>query len=190
MNRPGKIWCLFLLLAIIVILCQCSSYAGKSLLTFFFDGVPDEESAKIISSDTSALFADTTGIKMDIEEMKAPLMVIHYPYKERECSACHDRSSLGSMVEPEPGLCYQCHEDLGGVHNYLHGPVAGGYCTACHHPHQAKSEKLLRFTGRELCFHCHNASDVFRNEMHQGLGEMVCVDCHNPHGGEDKYIFN
>lgn len=114
---------------------------------------------------------------------------IHYPYAEKECVACHDEQSLGRMTEPEPGLCYICHEDLSGIYAYLHGPVAGGYCSSCHNPHSSEHESLLRFSGDQLCFHCHTEEDVYRNEMHSDLDGMACTDCHNAHGGEDKYIF-
>ena len=93
------------------------------------------------------------------------------------------------MIEPQPGLCYICHEDLAEQYNYLHGPVTGGYCSACHNPHKSEHEKLLRYTGEALCYYCHEAESVLQNEMHEGLDGMLCTDCHNPHGGEDKYIF-
>ena len=89
------------------------------------------------------------------------------------------------MLEPEPALCYMCHEDLTSVYPVLHGPVGGGYCTACHDPHSSKAGSLLRFNGRDLCLYCHVEKEVLKNEIHEGLEEMACSDCHNPHGGED-----
>ncbi len=115
---------------------------------------------------------------------------IHYPYAERECAACHDEQSLGSMTEPQPGLCYICHEDLTANYTYLHGPVAGGYCTSCHDPHSSKNEKLLRYQGDELCFHCHKKESVYRNEMHEGLDGMACTDCHNRPRGRRQIYFS
>jgi predicted CXXCH cytochrome family protein len=114
---------------------------------------------------------------------------LHYPFGEGECKSCHNEQSLGSMLASQPGLCYLCHQDLGDQYNYLHGPVAGGYCTACHDPHRSTKEKLLRFTGDELCLYCHRAESVLKSETHEGLEGMLCTDCHNPHGGEDNYIF-
>lgn len=189
MNRPGKIWFGVLMTAGMLLLGQCSPYAGKSVLHLFFDGVPEADSTDAGNIDPEEVPADSTGYAEAVTASSVPERLIHYPYEERECAACHNEQSLGSMVEPQPGLCYICHEDLAGRYNYLHGPVAGGYCTSCHDPHMSENEKLLRITGEELCFHCHEAESVLRNEMHEGLEGMLCTDCHNPHGGEDKYIF-
>ncbi|MEA3462326.1 MAG: cytochrome c3 family protein [Bacteroidota bacterium] len=136
-------------------------------------GIPEDST--LVSEDEIALL-DTEGS-------------LHYPFGEGECASCHNEHSLGSMIEPQPALCYICHEDLAEQYNYLHGPVAGGYCSACHDPHRSTNEKLLRYSGEELCFYCHKAESVRNNEMHQDLEGMLCTDCHNPHGGEDKYIF-
>ena len=173
----------------VLLMSQCSPHAGKSMLHFFFDGVPESDGAALSDSkppgprpDTSALTFETLAALEREENM-------HYPYGEKECAMCHDERSLGDMVEPMPGRCYLCHEDLAGSFNYLHGPVAGGYCTACHDPHRSENDHLLRFTGMDLCFYCHRQSGVLKNEMHQDLEGMKCLDCHNAHGGDDKYIF-
>ena len=189
MNRPGNIWVGVLLAAGLFLLSQCSP-SGKSLLTFFFDGVPEPDSTEVTVPGSEAVPADSANLAMDDSAPGSPMVFVHYPYGERECAACHDQRSLGTMVEPQPGLCYSCHEDLGTRYQYLHGPVAGGYCTSCHDPHRSGKEKLLKFTGDQLCFHCHKPESVYKNEMHMDLEGMVCVDCHNPHGGEDKYIFH
>jgi len=188
MNRAGKIWLGFLLMAGIILLSQCSPYAGKSLLTFFFDGVPEADSTEAVNRESETFYADSANQSTGDPVPEAPITFVHYPYEERECAACHDQNSLGTMVEPQPGLCYTCHEDLSTRYTTLHGPVAGGYCTSCHDPHMSEKEKLLRYTGEQLCFHCHKSESVYRNEMHQDLEGMTCTDCHNPHGGEDRYI--
>lgn len=189
MKRAGKIWLGFLVITLIILLSQCSPYAGKNLLTFFFDGVPVADSTGAESPVPGILPEDSSSIDSGAPSAGTAALVVHYPYGEKECAACHDQQSLGTMVETQPGLCYTCHEDLTTRYNYLHGPVAGGYCTSCHDPHEAEGGKLLRFTGDKLCFHCHREESVYRNEMHEGLEGMGCTDCHNPHGGEDKYIF-
>lgn len=190
MNRASIIWLGILLLGSIILLGQCSPYAGKSLLTFFFDGVPDSDSTEVKDLVLEDASMDSANQFSESAMSEDPLVFVHYPYGERECASCHDSNSLGTMVEPQPGLCYICHEDLSTRYTTLHGPVAGGYCTSCHDPHRSESEKLLRFTGDQLCFHCHEAESVSKNEIHQDLEGMGCTDCHNPHGGEDKYIFH
>ena len=177
-----------MLLAAGFLLTHCTQRAGKSLLTIFFDGVPGADSSGMASGVIVNEPVDSLPISIGAPDQTRTAMVVHYPYQERECGACHNQNSLGEMVEPEPGLCYLCHEDLATVYKTLHGPVASGYCTSCHDPHMAQKEHLLRYTGKELCFYCHRSSSVLQNEMHQDLDDMTCTDCHNPHGGDDRYI--
>jgi predicted CXXCH cytochrome family protein len=188
MTHPGKIWFGILVATGGLFLTQCSPNAGKSLLNLFFDGVPESDTVLTARAEPGNLQTDSSGYQETIVALAEPEHFLHYPYEERDCGACHDQQSLGNLVEPQPGLCYTCHEDFSSRYNYLHGPVAGGYCTACHDPHTSSSNTLLRQTGDQLCFHCHNRESVLRIEMHEGLEGMLCTDCHNPHGGEDKYI--
>jgi predicted CXXCH cytochrome family protein len=168
---------------------QCSRHTGNSLLTFFFDGVPEVDSTALAFQDTTSVPGDSITQALGLPNSGSPGMLVHYPYEERECAACHDPNSLGSMLEPQPDLCYMCHEDFSRSYTYLHGPVAGGYCTSCHNPHLSEKEHLLRFTGEKLCYHCHRKERVLKSEMHADLDGMECIDCHNAHGGEDNYIF-
>ena len=168
---------------------QCSRHTGRSLLTFLFDGVPEEDSTSLTFQENLSVPDDSILQAHGLTDTSSQGMLVHYPYGERECAACHDPNSLGNMLEPQPDLCYLCHEDFSMSYNYLHGPVAGGYCTSCHNPHLSEKEHLLRLTGDKLCYHCHRKERVLKNDMHSDLGGMECGDCHNPHGGEDNYIF-
>jgi predicted CXXCH cytochrome family protein len=179
----------FIMVITVFMVGQCSPYAGHKMLTFFFDGVPEEDSITSQDSENEGLMIDSTSLATGLSVPDPEVPVLHYPYGERDCAACHDPNSMESMTEPQPGLCYTCHTDLSTQFQYLHGPAAGGYCTACHDPHQSESEKLLRFTGERLCFYCHKAESVYKNEMHRDLDGMLCTECHHPHGGEDRYIF-
>lgn len=189
MKQTVKIPTVVLTMLALVLFSQCSPKASKSLLHFFFDGVPQSDSTSLVSMESEGMPADS------LKRSEGPLAMaessgsLHYPFGEGECASCHNEQSLGNMLEPQPGLCYICHVDLAEQYNYLHGPVAGGYCTACHDPHRSTKEKLLRYTGDDLCFYCHRAESVLSNDTHEGLEGMLCTDCHNPHGGEDKYIF-
>jgi len=184
-NIHGRI----ILLAGLLCFVQCSPRAGKRVLTFLFDGVPAADSSAAHVRDPGVIPVDSAG-QQAVEIIPVqPEQFVHYPYQEKECAACHQAQSPGMLVEPQPGLCYTCHEDLGDRYHTLHGPVAGGYCTSCHDPHRSDGEKLLRFSGDQLCFYCHRSEDVYRNEMHMDLDGMACTDCHNPHGGEDRFLF-
>ncbi|MEN8155447.1 MAG: cytochrome c3 family protein, partial [Bacteroidota bacterium] len=87
-------------------------------------------------------------------EVLALTLFIHHPYREKECALCHNQNRMGSLKEPQPGLCYQCHENFGNKYHFEHGPAAGGHCTECHDPHKSKEEKLLVQTGTDLCLNC------------------------------------
>ncbi|MEZ5072907.1 MAG: cytochrome c3 family protein [Bacteroidales bacterium] len=169
----------------------CSPQTGRHVLSFFFDGVPEPDGP----ADSSGTVTEADGWTVE-PKVAAPVEILsfdsvpvrlHYPFEERECDACHDPGSLGDMTEPEPGMCYLCHEDLSTRFAMLHGPAAGGYCTVCHHPHEAREDHLLRFDPGDLCHHCHEEREVGANAIHEDLEGMMCMDCHHPHGGEDKF---
>lgn len=167
-----------------IIIYGCSKDISYKTLTFFFDGVPDTNSVKI-KEDTLNLTSDavTAG-----DLLKAPETnrVVHPPFKDKDCSICHYE---GTFTLPQPKLCYQCHDDFATKYPFLHGPVAGGYCTACHHPHMGEKKLLLR-EGQDLCLHCHDRERVLKNESHDGIENTNCTECHNPHGGQERTMFN
>ena len=187
-KSSGTAGLLVVVAGILVTLYQCAPGTGRSLLTVFFDGVPEEDSLVAGAAPDTLALEPAAGQASPGTAEAGPSLVVHYPYAERECGSCHDPGSLGRMLEPQPELCYMCHEELGSVYPVLHGPVGGGYCTACHDPHSSPGPALLRITGQELCFYCHAEEDVLKNEVHGDLDGMACTDCHNPHGGEDQFI--
>jgi len=94
------------------------------------------------------------------------------------------------MIEDEPALCYNCHEDFSLSLPYLHGPVSGGFCTECHSPHMSENKMLLVRKGQQLCLYCHDTASLKEAGNHENLGEMDCAECHKPHGGDDRFMFN
>lgn len=161
---------------------SCNPNKNYQTLSFFFDGVPNPT----LNSDLNDTTKTETesfkirNLKMDKETEK----YIHKGYKKNECGCCHDVDHAYRLIERQPKLCYKCHENFKNQYKYLHGPVAAGYCTACHHPHQSSNEKILVIEIEKLCIHCHEPGDVSQNPTHKNLGNVNCISCHNSHGGE------
>ena len=157
-------------------------------MSFFFDGVSEPDKEEITTANDSLSQSDSMGIIEIAERVLEPQFISHTPYKEKECAGCHDQNTIGRLLQPLPGLCYQCHDDMNETYGFLHGPVGSGNCTQCHSPHLSKLEKLLLRSGQELCLYCHNSARVFKNEKHKDIGDANCTKCHNPHGGENRAI--
>jgi predicted CXXCH cytochrome family protein len=171
-------------------LASCSPKVGKNVLTFFFDGVPVRDT---LNNSTGT--ENNNAGNVPEEFRSTPIVenkdyIIHYPYQEKECFSCHDENSKSELILPQPDLCYTCHDDFSKKFKYVHGPVAGGYCTSCHNAHMSKEKKLLIRSGQPLCLYCHESKSVFKNETHKDIADTECTLCHNPHGGENKFILN
>ena len=160
----------------------CNPNKNYQTLSFFFDGVPNPAQNQN-STDTTKMETESfkvRNLKMDKETEK----FIHKGYKKNECDCCHDVDHAYRLIERQPKLCYRCHTDFKEEYKYLHGPVAAGYCTACHHPHQSSHENILIVEIEKLCIHCHETGDVSRNPSHKDMGKVNCISCHSSHGGE------
>ena len=80
---------------------------------------------------------------------------VHAPVAEGDCLVCHgttDQPHPGAgsivLVEEEPGLCFQCHENPAAGMAYLHSAVEEG-CTGCHSQHQGGGGKAARAIRRQ-----------------------------------------
>lgn len=177
-----------LVIIILINLSSCSTTHGYKTLSFFFDGVPNPEKQNTIQSKDTLRVKDTTNVAQNLMSAVISKMHFHPPYKDQECSNCHDPDRMGQFTKPIPELCYQCHDDFSAKYKVLHGPVGGGQCVMCHSPHQSINEKLLLRTGQALCLYCHNPEQVMASEEHRDIKDTGCTDCHNPHGGNDKFI--
>jgi predicted CXXCH cytochrome family protein len=160
------------------------------MLTFFFDGVPVHDSIDSDSSIVGSVDNSNSDVFRANPIMTKADYVVHYPYQEKECLSCHDENSKSELIAKQPDLCYMCHDDFSKIYKYLHGPVAAGYCTACHNPHMSKEQKLLTRSGQQVCLYCHETKDIFKNENHKDIAEAECTICHNPHGGGNKFLLN
>jgi DmsE family decaheme c-type cytochrome len=107
-----------------------------------------------------------------------------------QCSDCHNPhgsfaptwrvSQNPRMVDQALGneeACLRCHSDKRGPFLYEHPSVRFEGCEACHFPHGAMNQRLLRrpvvFT---LCLQCHNGAGGFGN---RNAGETRLSSAHN-----------
>lgn len=177
---------MILMMAPIFFIFGCSN----KTMSFFFDGVPQLSDSLFLASLDSIQKSDSTDKNETAVNVIKSRFKLHAPYQEKSCNSCHDENSMGLFVEPQPELCYQCHEDFADTYKILHGPVEGGECTSCHSPHMSENEKILLRTGQKLCFYCHDEQDVLSFENHEDIEDTNCIECHNPHGGDDENLLN
>ncbi len=182
LNR--KIAALLIGLAFLISACSSSNY---DILSFFFDGVPNPNKQEIEIKNNNL---DSSKVKMreDILKSANSKLVFHGPYRAKLCSDCHNVDQGFKLIKKQPKLCYQCHDNFQKEAKFIHGPVAAGYCTKCHHPHRSKNKNLLLETGQKLCFKCHTENDIKADEDHPDIEGENCVDCHDPHGNDEQYF--
>lgn len=80
---------------------------------------------------------------------KGQATVVHGPYEQGSCDACHARADAS---DPGPATaaretCLACHDEFAGKAPVRLGkgkshPLTGE-CTGCHNPHNSKKRKLL-----------------------------------------------
>ncbi len=121
---------------------------------------------------------------------------VHLPFTEGRCVDCHALPASNDpfrLKQPMARLCGDCHEDA--VTASLESPfphVSGGGadCGACHNPHSADGDALLRGEQEELCVSCHDPGGA--SSGHEGRflshGEMACTGCHAPHGAGEPVL--
>lgn len=196
----------------------CSTEARHQVLTFFFTGVPapgEEQSARTEAE--KRVEAAPAKRRMRREFFQEPQFFAHGPYGAGQCDKCHavtaskpfrseaagaikaapasDRKSVGPrLAAPLKELCLTCHGDMAHTvaqaqELWMHGPVADGWCVACHSPHRAARQyMLLGKNNAELCTGCHRKPDLLQTAEHQKKPEVDCLDCHNPHLGRSASL--
>lgn len=174
-NRQSA-WAAWSLAAAIV--CACIGFgctvteSNYKMLSFFFDGVPDPSAVPKASS------ADGT---LSVQ------VVVHKPYAEEKCEACHKTQYKPSRNNP--AICLECHKEIGSEHRWVHGAVAGGACLWCHSPHESARKWLLRGPDRKVCAQCHAASMTEKSPvLAHSDPNASCIACHNGHGGDDSLM--
>lgn len=170
-------------IAILLFFAACSVQNNYSTLSLFFDGVPNPEEARkaALVDSLNAIAADS----LVLPQNATSEFLFHQPFLGKKCAECHNKGRMGSLNQPMPELCNQCHIDFSEQYSFDHGPAVGGFCTECHDPHKSKEEKLLKRSGLELCMQCHDATMVFESTFHDPGNEIDCIICHNPHGSDN-----
>jgi predicted CXXCH cytochrome family protein len=159
---------------------------SHKVLTVFFDGVPDKNDSINLADKQTGKKADSTLIRELAANEVASKNKEHPPYARKKCELCHDPNRNGKLLEPQPGLCYQCHDAFEA--KFEHGPVVSGNCTSCHSPHKSDNPKLLLRTGQALCLKCHDSGRLMTAPEHEKVADSSCTICHNPHGGNKRYF--
>jgi predicted CXXCH cytochrome family protein len=83
-----------------------------------------------------------------------------------------------------------CHSSMGKA-EFVHGPVAGGKCDACHVEtgsiHPGKDDAIeLTDQGPALCFQCHDDPGEGKKHTHWPV-EKDCHNCHDPHQSSRQF---
>jgi len=185
-----RIVLLFLSFGIALFAVSCNPHTSHALLSFFFDGVPEPEpqrqsqdTVRVVSAQQVNLlagqiqhFQDTTVTTLNL--------TLHPDYQKKACNKCHEMEHSYRLKNRQPKLCYQCHKPFESRFSHLHGPVAAGFCLACHVPHKSINKALVKMPVQRICRHCHEAGDVNKNEAHKKTSATNCLQCHDAHGGE------
>jgi predicted CXXCH cytochrome family protein len=171
---------------IFLISASCSTERGYEVLSFFFDGVPEdifldkgEQVDSLISTDTNRIVQED----LIVSQIKR---YIHEPYRERQCELYHNQSR-GQVLEDKK-LCFNCHESYELSRLNVHVPVSEGECSSCHQAHQSEFPYLLKQEGAEICGVCHDAVQTENNPVHAFIDYSNCMKCHDPHGEENTFL--
>jgi len=164
------------------ILVNCS----RKHLAIFFDGVPPENDNMEISADSIALQKADLVIdkKAKAIQNQPKILSFHPDYQDKKCHKCHIQQKGFRLKKKGADLCKMCHIDYTTATPAVHGPVAAGFCMACHLPHKSQNENLLILPKDKICGYCHNTKDVIKNTAHKKMLEKTCLDCHYAHGGQ------
>ncbi len=118
---------------------------------------------------------------------------IHSPLaREEQCQDCHNLTgkaiSYKRMIPSATCTSAQCHGEMGKA-KFVHGPVGGGTCIACHNPHGTANDHIVTRPGGEGCYICHDSKrQEFKGKViHAPVAGGDCGDCHDPHQSPLKF---
>lgn len=184
--KPCATWSRGLVLGafVAVLAAGCSAPTRQTLVRVFFTGV-DRPGVAVPAPPAAAV---TNNLIPARTVAPAPILFVHQPYDERKCDACHLSKQSEQLKREEPGLCLECHPQLGGEAKFAHAPFSAGRCSLCHEAHQAEEKKLLTRKAQELCQVCHKPSLMRLVSRHAAAGDAACVTCHDPHRSNQKAL--
>jgi predicted CXXCH cytochrome family protein len=208
MRNTNKTLLVLILAGMLALLVSgCEKQSRYQVLTFFFTGVPP------IDGTVAEKKADDKKImKRKKRSAMIPKVFIHGPKAAGECFYCHNTDStqsfrsvkrgggMPSLGDITPGrlavspkdLCVQCHTSKSTELRFteglwVHGPLSGGSCNACHDYHQTVNRYMLhKESSIELCTQCHAKGYIMQTKEH--VTEDECISCHNPHVGENRLL--
>ncbi|MDJ0788573.1 MAG: cytochrome c3 family protein [Myxococcota bacterium] len=124
-----------------------------------------------------AVFLAGAASAIDLEKLVMPGPVVEaHADTEAECSACHSPFDAAA----EPGLCIECHEDVGRdveLREGFHGlsPTARtAPCRSCHSDHQGRDADIV---GLNPALFDHDFTDY---PLHGAHESVPCASCHEP----------
>ncbi len=172
---------------------SCSQSSKHRILTFFFEGVPDQGAAAETVEESASLPEDDGSPRaFERPELVKPKFYWHPPYRNNRCNECHDVYQGKLIKKPEEGLCISCHTDPPGDREFVHGPVAANACLMCHHQHMSPNPRMLLAEVKSICFRCHQLDDLLVGKKHHAVlgaeAPPVCIECHDPHGGNNRFF--
>ncbi|MFQ5453990.1 MAG: cytochrome c3 family protein [Candidatus Zixiibacteriota bacterium] len=154
-----------------VIVTGCGGPKSKKILSFFFDGVDDNQ----IGYDSTMIDSNllSTGNKKAVERQKTLDSIMakneyemHPPYAEGECSSCHNVSNKKNSTSKGSSMSF-IPSGEGSLSGWLVLPV------------------------EELCLQCHTDKSLEYAEennlnIHEPVASGECTICHHPHRSKYK----
>jgi predicted CXXCH cytochrome family protein len=166
----------------------CTTETKRKWMTFFFDGVPDSQQATATAPSGDHRASTTNPSPVRAAAPAEPPMVVHAPFAERNCTACHASNYSQRLKDDVPNICMTCHKAFLTKAAFSHAPIEDGQCTICHAAHQSKEKFLLVKNSRELCFDCHEPEAVLAIRPCGQSDEPTCTACHDPHQENQRFL--
>jgi|APCry1669188910_1035180.scaffolds.fasta_scaffold09318_2 predicted CXXCH cytochrome family protein len=171
----------------------CRTETRQKWLTTFFDGVPVPgaiTNAATAGYDDSghSLLPPTASVPADTSTVARIKLIIHPPYSEHNCNACHESRYSVRMKDAQKLVCFACHDDFLAKAKFKHSPVEEGSCTTCHNPHESGVAKLLVKAVPALCNDCHDDVIGTSKFRHSPAESGECLVCHSAHHSQEEKL--